>query len=244
MTALWTEAELARALGAPSAPLAVPVGGVSIDTRTLAPGDLFFAIKGEASDGHDYVARAFEAGAAAAVDRPAARRRPRRARADLRRRRHAAGDGAAGARRARARQGARGRRHRLGRQDQRQGDAEGRARSLRADPCFRGLLQQSLGRAAVAFAPAGERRLRGDRDRHEPRRRDHAARRDGAAACRAGDDDRAGAHRASRLARRNRRRQGRDLLRARARRRRRAQSRRAAVRAARRRGAGRAPRGS
>ena len=67
MTALWTEAELARALGAPSAPLAVPVGGVSIDTRTLAPGDLFFAIKGEASDGHDYVARAFEAGAAAAV---------------------------------------------------------------------------------------------------------------------------------------------------------------------------------
>jgi UDP-N-acetylmuramoyl-tripeptide--D-alanyl-D-alanine ligase len=67
MTALWTEAELTRALGAPSAPLAVPVGGVSIDTRTLEPGDLFFAIKGEASDGHDFVARAFEAGAAAAV---------------------------------------------------------------------------------------------------------------------------------------------------------------------------------
>ncbi len=67
MIALWTETELARVLGAPSAPLAVPVGGVSIDTRTLAPGDLFFAIKGEASDGHDYVARAFEAGAAAAV---------------------------------------------------------------------------------------------------------------------------------------------------------------------------------
>ena len=67
MTALWSEAELVRALGAPSAPLAVPVGGVSIDTRTLRPGDLFFAIKGEASDGHDYVARAFEAGSAAAV---------------------------------------------------------------------------------------------------------------------------------------------------------------------------------
>ena len=67
MTALWSEAELARALGAPSAPLAVPVSGVSIDTRTLASGDLFVAIKGEASDGHDYVARAFEAGAAAAV---------------------------------------------------------------------------------------------------------------------------------------------------------------------------------
>jgi len=67
MTALWSEAELRRALGAPSAPLAVPVGGVSIDTRTLTSGDLFFAVKGEASDGHDYVARAFEAGAAAAV---------------------------------------------------------------------------------------------------------------------------------------------------------------------------------
>ncbi len=67
MTALWTEAELTSALGAPSAPLAVPVDGVSIDTRTLAPGDLFVAIKGEASDGHDYVTRAFEAGAAAAV---------------------------------------------------------------------------------------------------------------------------------------------------------------------------------
>jgi UDP-N-acetylmuramoyl-tripeptide--D-alanyl-D-alanine ligase len=67
MIALWTEAELARVLGAPSAPLAALVDGVSIDTRTLASGDLFVAIKGEASDGHDYVARAFEAGAAAAV---------------------------------------------------------------------------------------------------------------------------------------------------------------------------------
>lgn len=43
------------------------VGGVSIDTRTLEPGDLFFAIKGDASDGHDYVSAAFEKGAAAAV---------------------------------------------------------------------------------------------------------------------------------------------------------------------------------
>ncbi|HYA72694.1 MAG TPA: UDP-N-acetylmuramoylalanyl-D-glutamyl-2,6-diaminopimelate--D-alanyl-D-alanine ligase [Roseiarcus sp.] len=65
--ALWTEAELTRTLGAPSAPLGARVGGVSIDTRTLQPGDLFFAIKGEVHDGHDHVARAFEAGAAAAV---------------------------------------------------------------------------------------------------------------------------------------------------------------------------------
>ncbi len=65
--ALWTEAELTGALGAPSAPLAASVEGVSIDTRTLRPGDLFFAIEGEVHDGHDHVARAFEAGAAAAV---------------------------------------------------------------------------------------------------------------------------------------------------------------------------------
>jgi UDP-N-acetylmuramoyl-tripeptide--D-alanyl-D-alanine ligase len=47
----------------------VPEGvtGVSIDTRTLRPGELFFAIKGDNSDGHDYVAAAFKNGAAAAV---------------------------------------------------------------------------------------------------------------------------------------------------------------------------------
>jgi len=64
---LWTEAELTAALGAPSAPLSKEVTGVSIDTRTLESGDLFFAIRGETHDGHDHVARAFEAGAAAAV---------------------------------------------------------------------------------------------------------------------------------------------------------------------------------
>jgi len=41
--------------------------GYSIDTRTLRPGDLFFAIKGERLDGHDYVEAALNAGAVAAV---------------------------------------------------------------------------------------------------------------------------------------------------------------------------------
>jgi UDP-N-acetylmuramoyl-tripeptide--D-alanyl-D-alanine ligase len=41
--------------------------GYSIDTRTLQPGDLFFAIKGENLDGHDYVNAALERGAVAAV---------------------------------------------------------------------------------------------------------------------------------------------------------------------------------
>ena len=43
------------------------VSGVSIDTRTIQPGDLFFALKGEHSDGHEYVRTAFEKGAIAAV---------------------------------------------------------------------------------------------------------------------------------------------------------------------------------
>jgi UDP-N-acetylmuramoyl-tripeptide--D-alanyl-D-alanine ligase len=68
MTALWSEAELTAALGAaPSAPMSEAAGGVSIDSRTLSAGDLFFAIKGETHDGHDHVARAFDFGAAAAV---------------------------------------------------------------------------------------------------------------------------------------------------------------------------------
>lgn len=43
------------------------IGGVSIDSRSLSPGDLFFAIRGERADGHDYVAQALANGAAAAV---------------------------------------------------------------------------------------------------------------------------------------------------------------------------------
>ena len=68
MSALWTENELTDALGSPpTAPLIGSVDGVSIDSRTLEPGDVFFAIQGDVHDGHDHVARAFEAGAAAAV---------------------------------------------------------------------------------------------------------------------------------------------------------------------------------
>ncbi|MFI5087140.1 MAG: UDP-N-acetylmuramoyl-tripeptide--D-alanyl-D-alanine ligase [Terriglobales bacterium] len=41
--------------------------GYSIDSRTLQPGDLFFAIRGEHFDGHDYVNAALDRGAVAAV---------------------------------------------------------------------------------------------------------------------------------------------------------------------------------
>jgi UDP-N-acetylmuramoyl-tripeptide--D-alanyl-D-alanine ligase len=43
--------------------------GYSIDSRTVAPGELFFAVKGERLDGHDFVAAALEKGAVAAVVR-------------------------------------------------------------------------------------------------------------------------------------------------------------------------------
>src|SRR5579871_888116 len=48
--------------GAPEA-----ITGVSIDSRTVAPGEAFFAIKGDRFDGHDFVAQAFAAGAGVAV---------------------------------------------------------------------------------------------------------------------------------------------------------------------------------
>src|SRR5271165_6986063 len=68
MRALWAEWELATALGgARSSALTRAVAGVSIDTRMLETGDIFFAIKGETHDGHDHAPRAFEAGAPAAV---------------------------------------------------------------------------------------------------------------------------------------------------------------------------------
>src|SRR5688572_8746811 len=43
------------------------VNGVSLDSRTTAPGDLFFAIPGEKFDGHHFVATAFARGAVGAV---------------------------------------------------------------------------------------------------------------------------------------------------------------------------------
>ena len=36
------------------------IKGVSIDTRTLKPGDLFFALEGEKSDGHSFIGEAIK----------------------------------------------------------------------------------------------------------------------------------------------------------------------------------------
>ena len=65
MTALWTSADAAAAtLGRNTRDWNAI--GVSIDSRTLQPGDLFVALK-DARDGHDFVALALSRGAAAAM---------------------------------------------------------------------------------------------------------------------------------------------------------------------------------
>jgi UDP-N-acetylmuramoyl-tripeptide--D-alanyl-D-alanine ligase len=51
--------------------LSAVVAGYSIDSRTIRPGELFFAVKGEKMDGHDFVAQALKKGATAAVVSPA-----------------------------------------------------------------------------------------------------------------------------------------------------------------------------
>ncbi|MGA7648079.1 MAG: Mur ligase domain-containing protein, partial [Terriglobales bacterium] len=45
------------------------VQGYSIDSRTVQPGELFFAVKGQHFDGHDFVEQALSRGALAAVVR-------------------------------------------------------------------------------------------------------------------------------------------------------------------------------
>ncbi|WP_375257775.1 UDP-N-acetylmuramoyl-tripeptide--D-alanyl-D-alanine ligase [Citreimonas sp.] len=62
---LWTSDDAAAATGG-QVTAAWQATGVSIDTRTIQPGDLFVALK-SARDGHDFVADALDRGAAAAL---------------------------------------------------------------------------------------------------------------------------------------------------------------------------------
>src|ERR1700692_3955160 len=48
------------------------VTGWSLDSRTLQPGDLFFALRGPVNDGHAHVTEVFAKGAVAAVVEEAA----------------------------------------------------------------------------------------------------------------------------------------------------------------------------
>ncbi len=64
MTVLWTADELIEATGGrPLGTMPDAVLGISIDTRSLVPGDAFFAIKGDTMDGHDFATAAIKAGA-------------------------------------------------------------------------------------------------------------------------------------------------------------------------------------
>ena len=66
MTSLWTSAEIETATGGrASAPF--DVSGVTFDSREVGVGDLFVAMPGTASDGHQFVGQAFALGAAAAL---------------------------------------------------------------------------------------------------------------------------------------------------------------------------------
>lgn len=65
---LWTSEAMAAAMHA-TAQGALPAGitGISIDTRTIKPGEAYFAIKGDVHDGHAFVDAALKAGAGLAV---------------------------------------------------------------------------------------------------------------------------------------------------------------------------------
>ncbi len=68
MSGLWTVKTMARVTGGQIAgPAPDSVSGVSIDSRTVAPGEAFFAIEGDRFDGHDFAGAALQAGAGLAV---------------------------------------------------------------------------------------------------------------------------------------------------------------------------------
>ena len=68
MSLLWTSQALVAAMsGRPVGSMPQGVTGISIDSRTLQPGDAFFAIKGEKFDGHDFATAAMKAGASLLV---------------------------------------------------------------------------------------------------------------------------------------------------------------------------------
>ena len=146
--------------------------GVSTDTRTLEPGELFVALRGPRFDGHDFVAGAAERGAAGAVVET-----PRTiAAAAGRRARHAGGADRARARLARAVRDARRRRRRQQRQDHGQGND--RARSSRgAGPTLatRGNLNNHIGVPLTLLRLEPTHRYAVDRDGRESPGRDRRA---------------------------------------------------------------------
>ena len=66
MTPLWTARAIAAAMGG-TASADFTVQGVAFDSREVTKGDLFVAMKGEATDGHQFIDKAIAAGAAGIV---------------------------------------------------------------------------------------------------------------------------------------------------------------------------------
>src|SRR4051794_36309279 len=65
---LWTVDAMAQAMNAQrSGHLPTSINGISIDSRSIVLGEAFFAIKGDARDGHDFVPAALDGGAGLAV---------------------------------------------------------------------------------------------------------------------------------------------------------------------------------
>jgi UDP-N-acetylmuramoyl-tripeptide--D-alanyl-D-alanine ligase len=58
---------IAQTIGAAAPPSGASVSGWSIDSRTINPGDCFFALRGPTHDGHDHIAGAAKKGAAVAI---------------------------------------------------------------------------------------------------------------------------------------------------------------------------------
>src|SRR6185295_7289720 len=68
MSDLWSVDAMSTAMRATRAgTLPASISGISIDTRTIKPGEAFFAIKGDARDGHEFVPAALQRGAGLAV---------------------------------------------------------------------------------------------------------------------------------------------------------------------------------
>ena len=65
---LWTLSEIAAATGG-VAKCDLEIDGVAIDSRETSPGDLFVALPGAVTDGHNFLEAAFENGAVAALVR-------------------------------------------------------------------------------------------------------------------------------------------------------------------------------
>src|ERR1700681_3532176 len=64
---LWTVEAMMAAMGAErSGPLPAALPSLSIDTRTIKPGEAFFALK-DVRDGHDFVEAALKSGAGLAI---------------------------------------------------------------------------------------------------------------------------------------------------------------------------------